>query len=333
MKFGCLFDFRQPASLTNLDRGEFYAAMFDQIGYLDQAGFDSVWITEHHFVEDGYLAASMPMLAAIAARTRNVKVGSYVILAPFYHPLRLAEDAALIDVISNGRLRLGIGVGYRLEEFEVFRMAREERLGRTLETIEILKRAWTGERFSLAGKYFNFKDALVRPKPISQPYPELLWGGMSQAAIRRGARLDLGFACNLGPAEIRLYHETLRELGKDPAGYSVVAMRIVYIADSEEEAWREVEPSLMYQMGLYGKWLSEGAITIGGFRADPIALRKGAIIGPPEVVAIRLREFIANAGATEVVLAMQLPGLDPHKTMRSLERFATEVLPALRANP
>ena len=147
-----------------MSSAEFYAAMMQQVEYLDQAGFETIWITEHHFTDDGYLSAAMPMMAAIAARTRRIKIGSYVILVPFYHPLRLAEDAALIDVIANGRLRLGLGLGYRLEEFDTFQVPRKERLGRTLETVEILKRAWTGERFSFTGKYFTIKNARVLPE-------------------------------------------------------------------------------------------------------------------------------------------------------------------------
>src|SRR2546428_8766254 len=201
VKFGYLLDFRQPPQLSQLDTAEFYAAMFQQVAYADQAGLDSIWLTEHHFTEDGYLAAVMPAMAAIAARTRRVTIGTYVLLAPFYHPLRLAEDAALIDVISNGRLRLGIGVGYRREEFDIFQIPRKERVGRTLEAIEILKRAWTGERFDFAGKHFNFKNARVLPKPISPKGPELLWGGMNPASIKRAAELDLWFACNLGSGE------------------------------------------------------------------------------------------------------------------------------------
>jgi alkanesulfonate monooxygenase SsuD/methylene tetrahydromethanopterin reductase-like flavin-dependent oxidoreductase (luciferase family) len=331
MKFGYLFDFRNPVELSKLSDADYYAAMFQQIEYLDTAGYDSIWITEHHFVDDGYLAAAMPMMAAMAARTRRCKIGSYVILAPFYNPLRLAEDAALIDVISNGRLRLGIGLGYRLQEFEIFQLSLAERLGRTLETIQILKRAWTGERFSFSGKYFNFKDAIVRPKPISRPYPELLWGGMAPAAIRRGARLDMGFACNLGAEQVKTYHEALRELGKDPADYAVVNMRLVYVCDDEEQGWRDLEPHLMYQMRLYGEWLKEGKVEAGGYyRADAAALRKGAIIGPPPYVIERLRQIIEATHMTELALAMQLPGLDPRKGMRSLERFTNEVLPALR---
>ena len=330
MKFGYMIAFRNPRELSKLGDADFYAAMFEQIEYLDQAGFETLWTTEHHFVDDGYLAATMPMLAAIAARTRRIKIGSFVLLAPFYHPLRLAEDAALIDVISNGRLRLGIGVGYRREEFEIFQIPRNERLGRTLETIEIMRRAWSGERFSFQGKHFNFKDARVLPKPISPNGPEILWGGMNPESIKRSARLDLGFACNLGTSEIRKYHEALRELGKDPAGYSVVNSRPVYVADSEEQAWQEIAPGMLYQMELYGKWLADGGIdTSGRYRPDEDALRKSAILGPPKRVIEQLREVIARTPATEIALGMQQPGLDPKLGMRSLRRFATEVRPAL----
>ena len=331
IKLGCLFDFRNPAQLSSVSDAAYYAAMFEQVAYMDATGWDSIWITEHHFVDDGYLAASMPMMAAMAARTKRCKIGSYVILVPFYNPLRLAEDAAMIDVISNGRLRLGLGLGYRLQEFEIFQMSRAERLGRTLETVEIMKRAWTGERFSFSGKYFNFKDAIVRPKPTSQPGPELLWGGMAPAAVKRGAKLDMGFACNLGPDQINAYYAELKALGKDPAQYSVVNMRLAYVCDDEEQGWQEIEPHLMYQMGLYGQWLAEGKIDSGGyFQPDRAALRRGVIIGPPQRVAERLRQVITATPMTELVIAMQLPGLDPRKGMRSLERFTNEVMPLLR---
>jgi alkanesulfonate monooxygenase SsuD/methylene tetrahydromethanopterin reductase-like flavin-dependent oxidoreductase (luciferase family) len=330
VKFGYLIGFRNPRELSKLGDTDFYTAMFEQIEYLDRAGFDTIWTTEHHFVDDGYLSSVMPMLAAMAARTKRVKVGSFVLLGPFYHPLRLAEDAALIDVISNGRVRLGIGVGYRREEFDIFQIPRKERVRRTLETIEILKRAWTGERFDFEGKHFNFKNARVLPKPVSLKGPELLWGGMNPESIKRAAKLDLGFACNLGTSEVRKYHQALRELGKDPTAYNVVNTRQVYVADSEDQAWNEIAPGLMYQMELYGKWLDEGGIdTAGRYRPDAEALRKSSILGPPAPVIEQLRDLIEHTPATEIALGMQQPGLDPELAMRSLKRFSTEVLPVL----
>lgn len=137
----------------------------------------------------------LPMMAALVTRTKRVTIGTYVLLAPFHHPVKLAEETAVTDVLSNGRVRLGIGLGYRQEEFDEFNVPRNERLGRTLETIEILRRAWTGERFDFAGKYFNFRGVRVLPRPVSQPHPEILWGAAATKAIQRAARLDLGFAC------------------------------------------------------------------------------------------------------------------------------------------
>ncbi|MGA2410235.1 MAG: LLM class flavin-dependent oxidoreductase [Candidatus Binataceae bacterium] len=327
IKLGYMFDFRNPP-FGGIGFGTLYQETFRQIEFAEEAGFDSIWLTEHHFTDDGYLASIMPMLAAIAARTRRVTIGTYVVLAPFYHPLRLAEDTATIDVISNGRLRLGIGVAYRQEEFDGFQIDRKQRLGRTLETIEIMKRAWTGETFSFEGKYFQFHDVRVLPKPISQPHPELLWGGMTAKAIERGAKLGLSFACNLGNREVTLYRDSLRKAGKNPADFNIVNNRIVYVADSVEQAWADIEPAAAYQASMYGKWLGAA----GGAGTDsfsPERIRKGAIIGPPEVVADRLSKVIAEQQMTELILATQLPGLQPAKAMRSLERFAREVMPKL----
>lgn len=330
IKFGYLLGFRNPPG-SNLDFATFYSEMFRQAEFADRVGFDSLWVTEHHFTDDGYLAAIMPALAALAARTTRVSIGTYVLLAPFYHPLRLAEDTAVIDVISGGRLRLGIGLGYRGEEFGGFQVPRTQRLGRTLETIEILKRAWTGERFSFEGKYFQFRDVRVLPRPLSRPHPQLLWGGMAPKAIERGAELDLSFACNLGQREATLYREALRRRGKDPAAYDIVNSRTVYIAYSADQAWADLEQAAVYQAALYAKWLSEATGgTQSWIKPEPDKVRRTCVLGSPKEVTAHLAGIIDSGQMTEMIIAMQLPGLAPAKAMRSLERFAAEVLPALR---
>lgn len=330
IKFGYLLGFRNPPD-AKLDFATLYSEMFRQAEFVDRAGFDSIWVTEHHFTDDGYLGAIVPALATLAARTKRVAVGTYVLLAPFYHPLRLAEDTATIDLISGGRLRLGIGLGYRAEEFGGFQVPRTERLGRTLETIEILKRAWTGERFSFEGKYFNLHDVRVLPRPLSRPHPQLLWGGMARRAIERGAELDLSFACNLGQHEVTLYRDALRRRGKDPAAYDIVNSRTIYVADSADEAWADIEQAAVYQAALYAEWLSDAT---GGkqswIKPEPDKVRRTCILGTPEEVGTQLAEIIDSGQMTEMIVAMQLPGLAPDKTMRSLERFSAEVLPALR---
>ena len=332
IKFGYQFDFRNPPGSPD-SFVDLYGDMVMQAEYCDRAGFDSIWLTEHHFTDDGYLPALMPAAAAILARTRRVTLGTFVLLAPFYHPVKLAEDAAVVDVISNGRLRLGIGLGYRAEEFAGFGIKREERFGRTIETIDIMKRAWTGERFDFDGKYFKLRGVRVLPVPASKPHPELLWGAGAPAGIRRAAKLNMSFACVGGRKEIGIYHEALKAEGKHPANFSVVTSRVVYVADSEEHAWRDTRDALMYQAAHYAKWLSAASGTDESkvlIRPDPDRLRRTSVLGNAVEVTAKLRGIIDSTQMTELNIATQLPGLNPALARRSLERFTLEVMPNLR---
>lgn len=333
VKLGYQLDFRNPPG-SALSFRDLYRESLAQAEIAEQLGFDSIWLTEHHFTDDGYLPALMPAAAAIAARTSRIAIGTFVLLAPFYHPLKLAEDAAFVDVVSGGRLRLGIGLGYRAEEFEGFGVPRAQRLSRTLETIEILKLAWSGERFSFDGRHFKFRDVRVLPRPVTQPHPELLWGAGARKAIARAAELDLSFACVGGRREVGIYLEALKAAGKDPARYSIVNSRVVYVADSEEQAWRDTRDALMYQAELYGRWLSAAAGTTDQskvlIRPDPDRLRRTSVLGTASDVAAKLEQVLASTPITELIVVMQLPGLDPAKARRSLDRFGAEVLSRLK---
>ncbi len=331
VKFGYWADFRNP---DNSGRSfvDLYRATFRQIERAEELGFNSVWFTEHHFTDDGYLPALMPMAAAVAARTSRIKVGTYVLLAPFTHPLKLAEEGAVVDTISNGRLRLGLGQGYAVEEFAGFGVKRGERLGRTIETIEILKRAWTAERFSYSGKYYNFADVRILPPPVSRPHPEILWGAAAKKAIVRGAELGVSFAATGGGGNIALYMDALRAQGRDPANFSFVCNQTVYVADSADDAWSDIERPLMYQAELYSRWISraQGIDPAQSFiRPDPERLRRTSIIGTPDQVRDRLREMLRKHHYTELIVVTQLPGLDPARALRSLERFGSEVMPSI----
>jgi alkanesulfonate monooxygenase SsuD/methylene tetrahydromethanopterin reductase-like flavin-dependent oxidoreductase (luciferase family) len=333
VKVGYQLDFRNPPA-SGRSFEALYAAMLSQAQACEAMGFDSVWLTEHHFTDDGYLPAILPAASAIAARTKRVAIGTYVLLAPFQHPVKLAEDVAFIDVISGGRFRLGLGLGYRDEEFRGFGIARNERMGRTLETIEILKRAWTGERFDFDGRYFHLRGVRVLPTPVSKPHPELLWGAGAPKAIARAAKLGLSFACVGGRREITVYLDALRAAGLDPARYSIVNSRVVYVADSEETAWRDTRDALVYQAELYEQWL-KAAQALGAhqgkvlLRPDLERLRRSSILGPPERVRTAIAEILESTPMTDLLVVMQLPGLDPGKARRSLERFAAEVLPEI----
>jgi len=332
IRLGYQVDFRNPPG-SGRSFDELYNAIFEQIQRAEQLGFDSIWLTEHHLTDDGYLPSLMPMAAAIAARTKRVQIGTYVLLFPFYHPVKLAEDIAVVDVISGGRLRIGVGQAYRAEEFAAFGINKKQRLGRTLETIEILKLAWTGERFSFKGKYFELNDVRVLPRPVSQPHPELLWGVGAPKGIQRAAAMGLSFATVGAASAIRIYHDALLAGGKDPSQFSVVGSRNVYIADSAAQAWSDIEGPAMYWAENYGRWLSQHAgtdISKVAIRPEPERLRRASVLGPPAEVRARLARIIEEDKLTDLIINMQLPGLDPAKGMRSMVRFGTEVLPFLR---
>src|SRR6266545_3889624 len=142
-----------------------YREIVDLARLAETLGFESAWVSEHHGSGDGYMPSLLPTLAAFAAATEHIKLGTGVVLTPFHHPLRLAEDAATVDLISGGRLILGLGLGWREEEFRMFDIPMAERGRRTAETIEVLRLAWTGERFSYAGQHISLDRVQVTPRP------------------------------------------------------------------------------------------------------------------------------------------------------------------------
>ena len=153
-----LFTAQLPANSERTFEQE-YRETLELVRLAERVGFDSAWVSEHHGSSDGYLPSLLPMLAAFAAATERIELGTGVVLTPLHDPLRLAEDAAVVDQLSGGRLILGIGNGWREEEFRMFGASKAERGARTEETIEVLRRAWTGRRFSFEGQ-----TLAVRPR-------------------------------------------------------------------------------------------------------------------------------------------------------------------------
>ncbi len=196
-RLGVWYDFRNPARWRQ-PWPAFYRETLDQIAAAEDLGFDSVWLSEHHFTDEGYLPSMPAVLGALAERTSRVRLGTAVLLAPLHHPLRLAEDLAVVDQLSGGRLDVGIAPGYRPKEFTVMGVPKRERGGRTDETIELLRLAWTGEPFSYSGRHFEFTDVVVTPPPAQQPGPPIWIGGSSIAAARRAGRYGLAFMPDSG---------------------------------------------------------------------------------------------------------------------------------------
>jgi probable F420-dependent oxidoreductase len=177
------WDDRTPAQL--------YADTLDLAAYAESCGFASFWLAEHHGAQDSYIPSTLPFLSAVAARTTTMKIGTAVLLAPLHHPIRVAEDAAVVDALSGGRLRLGLGLGWVQDEYRTFGVPMKGRGKRLEEFVQILRSAWTGERFTFHGKHYSFDDVAVTPRPAQGSIPIYLGGG-ADAAIERAAVMGDG---------------------------------------------------------------------------------------------------------------------------------------------
>jgi alkanesulfonate monooxygenase SsuD/methylene tetrahydromethanopterin reductase-like flavin-dependent oxidoreductase (luciferase family) len=328
------YDFRNPPT-SGLDNGWLYGEILDQIAWIDGLGFDLVWTTEHHFVEDGYLPSFVAAAGAIAARTKHVRISSDIVLLPFHNALRLAEDMAVLDCISNGRMEIGIGMGYAPHEFEIFGIPRSRRVSLTEEGIEVMRLAWEGERFSYAGKRYQIEGALVRPRTVQPGGPPIWIAAMSEGGAKRAARMRT----HLLPQGERdavldpfLAHH--REHGIDANQYRIGIIRPWLITDDKERDWPPVRDAERYKARLYQDWIAaaeDGAsvVMMGPEKDKPIP--QHWIVGDSEACYRTLREFIIEYGVTDIVSWGAAPGLDPKLLNESHQRFASEVMPRLKS--
>src|ERR1700722_16177512 len=213
LTFGYLYDFRNPQQWRR-PWADLYAETLDFITWTESLGFDGAWVPEHHGADDGYAPSPLVALASIAARTKTIKLGSAVALAPLYHPVRFAEECAVLDILSNGRLEMAVAVGYRRREAEAYGVDFSSRGRRTDEFLEIVRRLWAGETFSYEGRHFTLKNASIVPTPSRGRIP-LFLGGFTEKALERTAKFGDGYFGNLDVCD--LYLEKLRACGKDPA--------------------------------------------------------------------------------------------------------------------
>src|SRR5262249_25262123 len=166
--------------------------LIDLIAWAETIGWDDVLLSEHHFTEDGYPPSPIVLASAIAARTTSIRIGQFVALLPLYHPVRLAEDGAMVDIVSGGRFELGVGLGYRAEEFAGYGIPIKGRGVRADEALQIIRRLWQGETVTFKGRHFQIKKARLSPLPLQRPNPPIWVGGYTPSAYRRAARYGDG---------------------------------------------------------------------------------------------------------------------------------------------
>jgi alkanesulfonate monooxygenase SsuD/methylene tetrahydromethanopterin reductase-like flavin-dependent oxidoreductase (luciferase family) len=334
IRFGLWYDFRNPTQWRQpFDR--LYAETLDQIAWAENHGFDDVWLSEHHFIEDGYLPSILPVAAAIGARTKRIRIASGVLLMPFHNPVRLAEDVAVVDIISGGRLELGVGVGFKHQEFDGFGVSFKERGARTNQSLEIIRRLLSGETVTYKSHFFNFTNIKLTPEPIQKPRPPIWLGGFTPPALRRAARYGDGFTVPGATREV--YDQYVAELKKlnrptDNIRFASAVWCLI-VSNDPDKTFAEAADHVIYQANNYSKWLSAaGLAPLSEPLGDREQLRKSGllqVVDPDGAIKV-IRDLTGNVPVTHFYSWTLPPGLPPRWAEEHLELFASKVIPAFR---
>ncbi len=349
VRFGTYFFLQAPPGRSGPD---ILTEEMEQMVLSEHLGFDSVWLTEHHYADYGLSSAPSVLAATLAARTERVKIGTAVYVIPFHHPLRLAEETATLDILSKGRLIVGIGRGNRPLEFVGHGVTLEESRGRLVEGTDVMVQAWTQERVNFHGQHWHFEDIPVYPKPATKPHPPLAVAATSADTVtwaaERGYRiLSSGLGTPL-PALIKLrdaYTDALQQ-SRQPTELldQWTVTKHAYVADTDARARREAEPHERWYLDSFARSLradgltsmSEAARAQANEFAKRISERRwedliedSLLIGSPSTVRDKVSQ-LQEAGVGELVCWMNFGGLPIDQVRRSMRLFAEEVMPAFR---
>jgi alkanesulfonate monooxygenase SsuD/methylene tetrahydromethanopterin reductase-like flavin-dependent oxidoreductase (luciferase family) len=354
VRFGTFFFFQ---AVPWLSHEEVVHRELEQMEWTEELGFDQVWLTEHHFIDYG-LAVDPATLAAVAAsRTRRVRIGLAAAILPFHHPLRLAEQTALVDVVSRGRLDVGVGRGNRPAEFRGYNVPQHESRERFEEAVEILKRAWTEERFSHAGRFFTVGDARVMPRPWQKPHPPLYQVCGSKESVEATAARGWPMLNSVlrGNAEQQLathrdvYVAALRKAGRSDADVAALlahwgVSRQIYVAPTDARAQAEAKDAELWYQESFRRFVLPERIEDAHPSLQPHfrqlaerlekvnwddLVRETVAFGSPDTVARKI-EAMRAAGVGHVLCWMNFGGLPQDRIRRSMELFGREVLPHFR---
>jgi alkanesulfonate monooxygenase SsuD/methylene tetrahydromethanopterin reductase-like flavin-dependent oxidoreductase (luciferase family) len=324
--FALRYDLRCPPDLAPVTRDALYSACLEQAAYADAHGVDSLVLSEHHGVDDGYLPSPVPMAAALAGRTDRIPIIVAALLLPLYEPIRLAEDMAVVDLASRGRVSYVVGLGYRREEYAQFGVDWDRRGAVMEHNLLTLRQAWTGEPFEYQGRAVR-----VTPRPHTPGGVPLLYGGGSPAAARRAARLGmLLYPQHADPELARVYHEERERLGNG-RGYVITPPShtgTYLVAYDPDKFWAEHGEHLLYEATVYRDWqvglasaVLDHSTTVEEMRAAGIY----RVVTPDELIA-----DLRGGPAEPVTIHPLIGGLDPEESWRGLELLCQRVIPAVR---
>ncbi len=332
-----LFTGQIPASSNRTFHQE-YQDYLELVRTIESSGLDAAWVSEHHFSEDGYLPSLVVMLAAFAAVTERIELGTGVVLAPFHNPIRLAEDFAVADQLAGGRLVAGFGIAWREEEFRAFNIPVSERVRRTKEIVEILRLAWNEERFSYSGKHYTYTDVTVTPKPAR--VPPILIGGFVDDAIRRAGRIGDGYISSRAQPDrvAEAFEMAAEERAKTghPGPPIVGLLQNAYVTEDPDRDWDMVRTGIGHQLGVYTGWRVGTDVKGKPLEVKPPdedMIRKTTAYGTPDQVVDYLTpvvKVLARYPESHLVLRLHYPGMPAEPAQRAIELLGKEVAPRLK---
>jgi probable F420-dependent oxidoreductase len=318
-----------------IEGGHYYREALDEVTRAEALGFDSVWMEEHHSVTNHYWPSPLTVLAGFATRTSKLLLGTDIVVAAFHHPVRLAEDVAMLDVMSNGRFVLGIAIGYKPDEFALYGVDLEKRGARFEEQLAIMTGLWTGQRVAFRGAYYTVEGRL-EPPPVTKPHPPLWIGGWGDITLRRAATLADNWIPGPTADLKRLlaakaqFLERRRAAGR-PAPTEWPLTRDVIIADTDARARELAEEHIMvaYRREYAGGWRHPFIDAAIATDLDRL-MEDRFIIGGPDQCVAKIRRFVEQYGMTHLICRTFFPGMPHAHILRELELIAREVMPAFR---
>lgn len=304
---------------------EIYSNMIELAIYAEKVGIDSVWVSEHHFTDSGYVSGPIPSLGAIASVTETIGIGSSIIISPLHNPIELAEELATIDIISDGRLTAGMGLGYREIEYDGYEKSMVDRAQAIEDQVQLLRGSWSEGPIGLETELYDVpSDITVTPKP--KRVPPIYLAGQSRPAIHRAIEIADGWIAppGLSLQEMKTRVEDIKSV-RDKRGihsdFRIIAGARGFIADSEAEAWNTIEDGYLYMMEEYSNLKSEPA------SVTPSELREAALLGSPTEVAEELTELRRLLEyPIDFIYRIFFPGVCNKKIMRCLEVLGDEVI-------
>ena len=338
MKFGIgLFGMQTHPETTN-SHVEICKQALEQVKLAEDVNFDSAWISEHHFLEDGYCPSTLATASAMAAVTGRIRIGTAALILPLHNPIRVAEDAAVVDNISNGRFTLGVALGYRKEEFDGFGIPMKQRPSRMEEGIDVIVKSWTENNFSYNGKRYKFENLNATPKPVQKPHIPIYIGAFEAPAIKRAGRL--GYPLLIGPGRtmqmvrdtINIYNDAAKEAGKNPDGVEHILLREAYVGENKEKTKEEADK---YIINMYKFYFKLGVkMFVRGKQVtsleDPLfehLPEDRFVIGDPEDCKREVERYRDELGINYICCRMVFPAANHQTISRCIELFGSEVIP------